>query len=147
MKLAAIIIAVLMVHSGTCSESAPLWYAVSSIKYNVSSNNIFRYNHIDQDNTLQLNCPENITTICDIDICSAQIRNGLDVEVVKGIPATIYWKMEGATEATSSQTGINQIGNFVFNEGVTFMTYTAVDNLEMWLPVRFRLLLRISRHQ
>ena len=126
--MAAIIIAVILAHSGTCSESALPLYDFSSFNY-VSSKNIFPYKLIYQNNSLQLNCPENITTICDIDICSAEISNGLNVEVVNGTPASIYWNMEGATEASSPRTGINQIGNYVFNEGVTFITYTVIDNL------------------
>lgn len=118
-----------MVHSGISSEPASLRYALSSIKSDVYSVNAFRKPYVYQETVLQLDCPENVTAICDIDKCSADISNGLDVEVVKGTPASIYWKMEGATEATSPRTGINQIGSYVFNVGVTFVSYTASDNL------------------
>ncbi|GAB1451510.1 hypothetical protein MASR2M47_15660 [Draconibacterium sp.] len=118
-----------MAHSGAYAEPASLWYVVSSFKSGTSTSHAFRTPYIYQENTLQINCPENITAICDIDKCSADISKGLDVGIVKGTPTSIYWKMEGATEAASPSTGINHIGSYVFNVGVTFVRYTASDNL------------------
>jgi hypothetical protein len=127
--LAAVIIAVLFVHSGAFSETASLRYAVSSFKSVDSTNQNFPSHYVYQENILQLKRPENIAANCDIDKCSAEISTGLDVEVLKGTPISICWKMEGATAAASPTTGINQIRTYVFNEGVTFVHYTATDNL------------------
>ena len=117
-----------MAHSGAYSENAPLWYDALTFQP-IGISNIVIYNTTTyQENNLQLNCPENISTTCDIDKCSAEISSGLDVTVVKSSLISLTWKMVGATEAESINNGINKIGRFTFNEGVTFVTYTATDN-------------------
>ncbi|RPI10746.1 MAG: HYR domain-containing protein, partial [Acidobacteriales bacterium] len=39
----------------------------------------------------------------------------------------LTWSMAGATTATSSATGINQIGTYIFNTGITTVTYIIAD--------------------
>ena len=122
--MAAIIIAVILAHSGTCSESALLWYAVSLNNRDITHSTL-------QDQTangLQLECPADISTYTDINECSTDVSNSLNVKIISGTPASLTWEMTGATEGISSHTGINQIDNYTFNEGVTFVRYTAMDN-------------------
>ena len=77
---------------------------------------------------LQMQCPENISTYTDIDDCSADISFGLNPVISGGNVSSLTWQMTGATEENSPSSGINQINNYVFNEGVTFVRYTATDD-------------------
>ncbi len=127
LKLAAVIIAVLMAHSGAFSESATLWYAVSSINPNVFSSFAFSDMVTNPDASLQIECPDDISTYTDYNECTTEITNGLNVTVSSGTLASLIWKMTGASKDKSPSTGINQIERYAFNTGVTFVDYTATD--------------------
>ncbi|HOU96140.1 MAG TPA: HYR domain-containing protein, partial [Bacteroidales bacterium] len=81
-----------------------------------------------------------IDNINPIIICSSDILQNIDPGVctaVVNIPdATISdncavdaltWEMTGVTTASSPLTGINQIGSYTFNKGLTTVTYTLKD--------------------
>lgn len=130
LKLAAVVIAVLMAHSGAFSESATLWYAVSTNNSNVFTS-VSLYDTVsDPDAPLQIECPEDISTYTDINECTADISNSLSVNVTSGTLASFTWEMTGATQGSSRKTGINQIANYVFNEGTTTVTCTAKDKFK-----------------
>ncbi|MBK6281848.1 MAG: hypothetical protein IPF54_03520 [Draconibacterium sp.] len=127
LKLVAVIIAVLMSHSGAFSGSAGLWYAVSSINSEFASNSNNSGSNDFSNGVLEIKCPENISTYTDINECSADLSNIPHVQVLNGTLAKLTWIMEGATEATSLPYGINQIDHYIFNEGVTIIRYSGVD--------------------
>jgi hypothetical protein len=79
------------------------------------------------DDALQIECPEDISTYTDINECTADISNNLNITVTGGALASLTWDMTGANEDASRRTGINQIESYVFNEGTTVVTYTARD--------------------
>ncbi|WP_297085586.1 HYR domain-containing protein [uncultured Draconibacterium sp.] len=81
-------------------------------------------NYVAIDDTTGIACPENITTYTDLNSCVAVISNGLDLYDPQRQIARLSWQMTGATEATSTSTGINQIGSYSFNEGTTLITYS-----------------------
>jgi gliding motility-associated-like protein len=72
-------------------------------------------------------CPSNITQPSD----AAQTTSSVtipDASANDNCSATLLtWVMTGATTASSPVSGINQIGVFTFNEGITTVTYTASD--------------------
>ena len=127
-KLTALIFAVLLAQSEVFSESVPLWYKVSSVGNPDSTNNSISNSQIRNEKALKLKCPENISTYTDINICSADISNSLNIEILNGSLAQLTWIMEGATEAISLPYGINHIDHYIFNEGVTIISYTGSDN-------------------
>ncbi len=127
LKLAAVIIAVLMAHSGSFSESAPAWYAVSSFNPSVFSPVAFTDTVHNPNAPLQIECPEDISTYTDINECTAEISNSLILNVTEGTLFSLTWVMTGANVDASPRTGINQIESYVFNEGTTIVTYTAKD--------------------
>ena len=113
LKLAAVIIAVLMAHSAAFSESAWLWYEVTSFNSGNSSSIVFPDSQSQQDDALQIDCPGNISIFTDFNTCSAEINNNLDVKIIGGTATSLTWEMTGATISTSLQKGINQIGSYV----------------------------------
>ena len=128
LKLAAVIIAVLMTRSGAFSESVPAWYAVSSNNYRFVSSVELVDTVINPNTPLQFECPEDISTYTDINECTAEISNSLILIVTAGTLSSLTWVMTGANVDASPRTGINQIGHFIFNEGVTFVRYAGTDN-------------------
>lgn len=116
-----------MTHSGAFSESASLCYTVSSFASGDLTKIAISGSQNQPDDTLQIECPENISTYTDINECTADISNSLNIKVIAGTLASLTWEMEGATDDASRRSGINQIGNYVFNEGTTVVTYTAKD--------------------
>ena len=81
----------------------------------------------DPDAPLKIACPEDVSTYTDINECAADISYGLRLEVLAGTLSSLSWVMNGATEDASSRNGINQLDNYIFNEGTTMVTYTARD--------------------
>ena len=79
---------------------------------------------------LEIQCPEDISIFTDINDCTAEANN-LNLRYTGGAITTLTWKMTGATNEASPQSGINQINNYRFYEGVTFITYTVTDSLGM----------------
>ena len=128
LKLTALFIAVLFAHSAVMAESVPPFAAVTSspaaVYFQVYSINFSGL----PDNPLQIECPEDISTYTDINECTAEISDGLNLVVTGGPLASLTWEMAGATEGASRRTGINQIESYIFNEGTTIINYTASDN-------------------
>ncbi len=77
-----------------------------------------------QDDTTGIVCPEDISRYTDLNSCVAVVSNGLDISDPNGIISTLSWEMTGATEAASNGSGINQIGSYTFNQGITVITYS-----------------------
>jgi len=77
-----------------------------------------------------ITCPGNIAAVCDAGICTATV-NGLAATIndPDGDITTLTWAMTGATLATSPATGINNLANYIFNVGITTVTYTVTDAL------------------
>ena len=92
---------------------------------------------------LTASCPQNVTVTDDENptiTCPTDISQNDDPEsddALVTVPDAIIndncavtlltWSMTGATVATSLATGINQIGAYIFNTGVTFVTYIVKD--------------------
>ena len=68
-------------------------------------------------------CPNDIITYTDLNSCVALISSGLNILDAENTIVSLTWQMTGATEASSNGSGINQIGNYTFNEGTTVVTY------------------------
>ncbi|HPF51901.1 MAG TPA: HYR domain-containing protein, partial [Draconibacterium sp.] len=75
------------------------------------------------DDTNGIVCPENISTYTDLNSCDALITSGLNIQDPNHLITTLTWTMEGATNAQSPSSGVNQLSTFVFNEGTTIVTY------------------------
>ncbi len=74
-----------------------------------------------------ITCPEDISTYTDLNACDAFISDNLNLIFPEDELIKLTWEMTGATEDKSPNTGINQIDEHIFNEGSTFITYTATD--------------------
>jgi hypothetical protein len=74
-----------------------------------------------------ITCPANISKNVDIALCNASVivPNALIADNCS--VASLTWTMTGATVASSAATGINQVGTYTFNTGVTTVTYTVKD--------------------
>jgi len=74
-----------------------------------------------------ISCPANISTTllagCNRSITIANPTTSDNCGVTK-----LTWTMTGATVDNSPATGINNVGTYTFNRGVTTITYTAFDN-------------------
>ncbi len=74
-----------------------------------------------------ISCPTNVSqsilTGCNRSITIVNPTTSDNCGVTK-----LTWTMTGATVANSSPTGINNVGTYTFNRGVTTITYTAFDN-------------------
>ena len=119
-----------MAHSGAFSESARVWYVVSSKNTNHFSLVGKFDTQSQQEEVLKIECPENISTYTDINECTADISNSLNIVVTEGSLAGLTWEMTGATQGASRRSGINQIDNYVFNEGTTLIIYTVTDKFK-----------------
>jgi gliding motility-associated-like protein len=74
-----------------------------------------------------ITCPANISKNVDIALCNASVvvPNALIADNCS--VASLTWTMTGATVASSAATGINQVGTYTFNTGVTTVTYIVKD--------------------
>lgn len=77
--------------------------------------------------SLQMECPEDISTYTDINECTSDISNNLNLLTPDSALYKLTWVMNGATIDESGTSGINQIDNFKFNEGATTVTYKATN--------------------
>ncbi len=75
------------------------------------------------DDTTGFVCPGDISVYTDLNSCDALITSGLNIPDPDNNIASLSWQMEGATNAQSSSSGINQLSSYVFNEGATVITY------------------------
>ena len=70
-----------------------------------------------------INCPANIISNNDVDVCNATLNPGLPSLVVGTAPIVYSWAMTGATIGS----GIGPIGYYTFNKGVTTITWTGTN--------------------
>ena len=74
-----------------------------------------------------INCPANITDVTDPGVCTASVTVPDESKSDNCLIAVLRWEMTGATIATSPLTGLNKIGTYSFNQGITNITYTVED--------------------
>lgn len=74
-----------------------------------------------------ITCPANITTNTAAGVCTASVVTPNPTTGDNCGVTTLTWAMTGATTGTSPATGINNVGTFTFNRGVTTITYTVKD--------------------
>jgi hypothetical protein len=74
-----------------------------------------------------ISCPSNVTANVTAGLCNASVVTTNPVTADNCSVTTLTWAMTGATVAASSATGINHVGTYVFNTGLTTVTYTVRD--------------------
>ena len=74
-----------------------------------------------------ITCPGVITQNVDAGLCNASVAVPNATIGDNCSVTTLTWAMTGATVATSPAAGINQVGTYTFNTGVTTVTYTVKD--------------------
>ena len=74
-----------------------------------------------------ITCPGPVSVNTDPGLCNASVTLADPIATDNCSINTIIWTMTGATIASSPSTGINYIGTYLFNTGVTLITYTAKD--------------------
>jgi phosphatidylethanolamine-binding protein (PEBP) family uncharacterized protein len=74
-----------------------------------------------------ITCPGNISKNDDTGACNASVIVPNAIIADNCSVATLTWTMTGSTSATSPAGGINQIGTYTFNTGVTTVTYVVKD--------------------
>jgi len=109
-------------------------YKTYSLNYSRFRNSIAKNTYvcppaskIENQDSPGLVCPEDISTYTDLNSCTGFISGSLNATIDEAEVVRLTWEMTGATEATSKQTGINQLDAYEFNEGATTVTYTAFD--------------------
>ena len=75
----------------------------------------------------EIRCPENISTYTDLNLCSSDISNSLNIITPDSALTNLTWEMTGANTDISPSTGINHLNNYLFDEGSTTITYTGKD--------------------
>src|ERR1019366_1019499 len=92
-------------------------------------------NHISCSYTVTVNDNINPTITCPGNYAANVATGTCSQSVTTGDPTTgdncsvkiLTWAMTGATIANSAPTGINNIGTYTFNAGITTVTYTDYD--------------------
>lgn len=80
------------------------------------------------DNVLPtISCSGNLTANTSAVSCSASVSTSNPSIADNCSLATLTWSLTGATTANSSATGINNLGTYTFNRGITTVTYTVTD--------------------
>ena len=74
-----------------------------------------------------ITCPSNISQSADAGLCSASVVVPNAVTSDNCSVTSLTWAMTGATVAASPAAGINQVGTYTFNSGITTVTYTVKD--------------------
>ncbi|HRE76022.1 MAG TPA: HYR domain-containing protein [Flavobacteriales bacterium] len=74
-----------------------------------------------------ITCPSNQTANTSAGSCTASVTIPNPVTNDNCQVSTLTWAMTGATVANSPGAGINNVGTFTFNAGVTTVTYTVRD--------------------
>src|ERR1019366_9511851 len=72
-------------------------------------------------------CPSNISVNVAAGTCTQSVLTPNPVTADNCAVTKLTWAMTGATVATSSSTGINNVGTYTFNGGVTTVTHTDYD--------------------
>ncbi len=80
-----------------------------------------------QPDTTRIVCPVDILTYTDVSSCNTLISSGLELIDPGNNLVSLSWQLEGATNASSPSSGINQLSSYVFNEGTTVVTYRGRD--------------------
>jgi hypothetical protein len=75
-----------------------------------------------------ISCPVNITTPADAGFSTATIATTNPSTSDNCVVASITWALSGSTTAISPLSGINYLGTYAFNVGITNVTYTVSDN-------------------
>jgi len=75
--------------------------------------------------TIDLTCPDDISTYTDINTCESYISGNLDPLFDEETVVRLTWEMTGATEDASPPQGIHRLESHTFSEGHTTVTYTA----------------------
>ena len=73
-------------------------------------------------------CPSNIATTTAVGVCTRLVNVPSPTTADNCGVASLSWTMTGATTAVSPLTGINPIGNYTFNLGITTVQYTVTDS-------------------
>ncbi|MCY1721139.1 HYR domain-containing protein [Prolixibacteraceae bacterium Z1-6] len=73
--------------------------------------------------------PKSLQVQTDPNSCVAFIDSALQVYDPNNVIVKLTWQMTGATDGNSPEDGVNQIGGYSFNVGVTLLTYTVESNL------------------
>ncbi len=119
-----------MVKNASLKNSGSLTYSVffTYLKYS-SIIDLIQYNsNLALPAPPAIVCPVNLASVTDPGICASTV-NGLlaTINDPDGDITTLTWTMAGATNAASPLVGINNLASFVFNVGITTMTYTVTD--------------------
>lgn len=78
-----------------------------------------------------ITCPANISVGTDAGNCSASVNTPDPVTSDNCGILIQSWSLSGATTGNSTTSGINNLGTYVFNKGVTTVTYTVVDAADL----------------
>lgn len=70
-----------------------------------------------------INCPANIISNNDAEVCNATLNPGVPSLVVGTAPIVYTWAMTGATIGS----GTGPVGHYTFNKGATTITWTATN--------------------
>ena len=77
--------------------------------------------------TPAITCPAAISQNTDAGTCTASVTVPAVVTSDNCAATLLTWSMTGATNAVSPATGINPVGTYTFNNGITTVTYTVGD--------------------
>ncbi len=74
-----------------------------------------------------ITCPGNIVTVAALNACTRSVLTPDPVTTDNCSISKLTWTMTGATGASSPAAGINNVGTFTFNQGVTTIQYIVTD--------------------
>jgi hypothetical protein len=100
------------------------WEAVDDCENTTASSQVIT---VQDTQAPQITCPNNIEEAAGSGLCSRQLTVPDPLVSDNGKLQSLAWTMSGATEGSSPITGINYLGQQLFNPGETSVTYTATD--------------------
>lgn len=100
------------------------WEAIDDCENTTTSSQVIT---VQDTQAPQITCPDNVEEAAGPGICTRQLTIPNPVVSDNGKLQSLTWTMSGATEASSPTTGINYLGQQLFNPGETSVTYTATD--------------------
>jgi hypothetical protein len=74
-----------------------------------------------------ITCPANLSATVAPGTCTASVATANPTTADNCAVTRLTWAMTGATTASSPVTGINNVGTYTFNGGVTTITYSVFD--------------------
>ncbi|MFN0032501.1 MAG: HYR domain-containing protein [Flavobacteriales bacterium] len=98
----------------------------ASDEYGNSSSCSFTITVTDNDDP-DITCPSNLTVSASPFSCNALVNVPATLATDNCAVTKLTWTMTGATVDTSATSGINQIGNYTFNAGTTYISFIASD--------------------